>query len=452
MERSLKHHIESLESRLVLSDTVGPVAPAGFGLTAQTDTGTLADLVTSNTQPRFTWGTPADQGVPPSGTSGNYVWQVQRRDGQNLVLTEFGGTGTNGPASNLTEGSYIFFVRYQDNAGNWGEWGGVNFRVAVTPTAPANVTLVNDTGISDTDGITSDTDLFFFFSRPNSLPSDALAYREYYWAFQLGGGPTYYGISTSAIVRPSELHPALEIVPQGTHTMFVRTQDAAGNVAANWNGLVVVVDTAKPAAATNIRMDSALDWGPFNNDGITSSTAPWFNWDAPVDSTGSGLSGRFYWQVQDLSANIIQFGVVQGTQLRLPTSLANGSYRLWINTEDRAGNNGNYGLIDGGQFTIDATAASVPNLIAPSNGSAQSGGAVLLWQTATDNVGGTGVWGYQWELTGPGGAITVSDYTTSTTTTVSLSFGIGNYTWRVRSVDLAGVHSAWSTTRTMVVS
>lgn len=448
--RTNRTHFETLESRLVLSDTVGPLASSAFAMTQQTDSGVVGDFVTNNLRPAFTWSTPADQGTPPSGTSTNYIWQVQERVGSNLVLTQFGGQGGTSPSANLAEGRYIWFVRYQDNAGNWGDWGGVNFRVATTPTPPPNANLVNDSVI-DGDNVTNDTDVFFFFSRPSDLPQDALSYREYYWALSLEGGTTYYGISSNAIVRPSEFHPALQIMPEGTHTVFVRTQDAAGNLSENWGGTVFAVDVTKPTESPNIRMDSALDWGPINTDQITSSQAPWFNWDAATDS-GSGLSNRTFWQVHDLSANIIQFGETAGTQLRLPANLADGTYRLWINAEDRAGNNGNWGLIQGGTFTIDATAASVPNLIAPSDGSVQGSSAVLLWGQSTDNVGGSGVWGYQFELLGPGGSNSSSGYTTSLSTTVALSFGTGTYSWRIRSVDLAGTHSAWSTSRTMIVT
>ena len=150
--RTNRTHFETLESRLVLSDTVGPLASSAFAMTQQTDSGVVGDFVTNNLRPAFTWSTPADQGTPPSGTSTNYIWQVQERVGSNLVLTQFGGQGGTSPSANLAEGRYIWFVRYQDNAGNWGDWGGVNFRVATTPTPPPNANLVNDSVIDGDNG------------------------------------------------------------------------------------------------------------------------------------------------------------------------------------------------------------------------------------------------------------------------------------------------------------
>jgi hypothetical protein len=454
-----------------LTDTIGPRAPQGLSMNYASDLPTLGDFITNSPRPAFNWTEPTDRPDPSSGTSRIYAYQVQERVGSDLVLIEFGTKvhprwtpgypppylDHQGPNGNLHEGSYIWFVKHQDNNGNWGDWGGVSFRIVTTPTPPPDVTLLNDTNIVG-DNFTSDTDLSFSFPPPAGLPEDPFRYREYYWALELQGGTTYDGISQnyfgafSGTVRPGDTHPALRVMREGRHTMFVRTQDAAGNIPNNWGGTVFTVDTSNPDATTSIRMDSALDWGPINTDQITSSRAPWFNWEAPADTSGSGLSNQFQWQVQDLSSNIIQFGETTGTQLRLPAVLADGTYRLWINAEDRAGNSGNWALIQGGTFTIDATSAGVPNLIGPSDGSVQGSSAVLLWSQATDNIGGSGVWGYQFELIGPGGNNTTSGYLTALTTTVSLSFGTGTYTWRVRSVDLAGVHSAWSTDRTMIVT
>ena len=137
-------------------DNVGPNAPGSVDVTPNStyDTGqSQTDNITKNSNPQFQWTKPIDRGSPASGTKDYYEYQVVDSDG-NTDRSGFTSSTSVRPGS-LSDDNYEFFVRAQDNAGNWGLWGSCDFTVDTTkPTMPWNLTNPEDPTVDPTPNVT----------------------------------------------------------------------------------------------------------------------------------------------------------------------------------------------------------------------------------------------------------------------------------------------------------
>lgn len=120
-----------------------------------------------------------------------------------------------------------------------------NFTVDATPpTAPGDLVFADDTGLSATDNLTSDTELVFTWSA--STDENGIAGYEY----RLDVGAWITTAALSAIVP----------VPEGEHTLEVRAVDGFGSTGPA-SSLVVTVDLTAPSAPTDVAVDgSVLSW------------------------------------------------------------------------------------------------------------------------------------------------------------------------------------------------
>jgi hypothetical protein len=275
-------------------DTVAPAAPAAA---LATDTGASAtDGITSN-------GLVAVSGLEPGAT-----WQFSTDGGTSWQA----GTGASFALGEGVHAAGTVEVRQLDAAGNIGAavtLGAVTVDTAA-PGAPT-VTLTADTGLSATDGITSNGTLTVGGLEPNATAQ-----------YSTDGGATWSASFTAV---------------QGANSVEVRQVDLAGNVSAASGPLAFTLDAVAPAAPVAAL---AADTGLSATDGITS------NGTVAV----SGLEAGATWQYSLDSGATWQAGT--GTSF----ALAAGSYAagaLEVRQIDVAGNAGPAGQL--GAVTVDIT-------------------------------------------------------------------------------------------------
>uniref|UniRef100_A5WEB0 Uncharacterized protein n=1 Tax=Psychrobacter sp. (strain PRwf-1) TaxID=349106 RepID=A5WEB0_PSYWF len=236
----------------VTIDTKPPVAPTTApDMTAATDTGTSdTDNLTSDTTPDFTVATPTD-GTPVLIVDGVEVPATVKDNGD--------GTSTLTPTKPLTEGEHTVAVATKDPAGNVSDPSAalpvtIDTKPPVAPTTAPDMTAATDTGISDTDNLTSDTTPDFTVATPTD------------------GTPVLIvdGVEVPATVKDngdgtSTLTPTKPLT-EGEHTVAVATKDPAGNVSDPSAALPVTIDTKPPVSAATVALTADT-----NNDGLLST-------------------------------------------------------------------------------------------------------------------------------------------------------------------------------------
>ncbi|GAG37605.1 unnamed protein product, partial [marine sediment metagenome] len=117
-------------------DDQGPYAPGSVDITSNStyDTGySQTDNLTKERNPQFEWSKPSDRGA--SGTKNYYYWFIENSSGSNV--DDGTTTSTSVRPGNQSAGTYGFYVRAQDNEGNWGDWGYTSFIIDTSgPSSP----------------------------------------------------------------------------------------------------------------------------------------------------------------------------------------------------------------------------------------------------------------------------------------------------------------------------
>ena len=210
----------------------------------------------------------------------------------------------------------------------------------VDPSAPAFVSVSQDTGLSSSDGITSDNGLVINgTSEPyasvrvrldGSVVGSVEANSSGNWGFDYSGA----------------------LLNDGSHSIEFQSTDRAGNVS-NWStGTSIIIDTTAPSTATNIVFSP--DSGTAG-DGITDTGALSFSGNAEADSVvrvmanatliGSANTGSDGSWSLDLTS----------------TPLANGIYSITTVVSDVAGNESS--ASSAFDLIVDATPPTAPTIV-----------------------------------------------------------------------------------------
>lgn len=349
---------------------------------------------TKNQKPTWTW---------KSGTAstGNFRYKLNDADLSTGATATTAMTFT--PATDLAAGSWTLYVQEKNAAGTWSASGSAAVRIDTTrPKTPTvNVT-------------------------PGSPASD----RRPVWSWnkqEAGVGFFRYRLNTAAArdTGSTSFQPSVagQLV-EGSYTLYVQEGDSAGN----WSD----------EASAPIRLDLTPPTAPTVNGTAspTNSTTPTWTWVA-----GTGGNGNFRYRLNDSTMT----GATATTQLSYTsTALAAGTYTLYVQEKDSAGNwspRGAYPIV------IDLTPPGAPTL----NASSPPSPLNTLKPTWSWTSGGGGNGTFQVKLGDnnfSSGGITV----TGTTYTPPNNLPEGAQILFVRERDAAGNWSASSPGRTIFLA
>ena len=358
----------------VATYTFDTSAPATLSLTLASDTGSSAsDNLTSNAT------------INVSGLESGTTWQYQEDNSAWVTFT----------ASSFiaSTGTHSYSVRQTDAAGNTSTTNAVTYTFDTSAPAALSLTLASDTGISASDGLTSNATI-----NVSGLETGAT------WQYQVDNSAWLIGTGASFIAST------------GTHSYSVRQTDAAGNTSATSSVATYTFDTTAPAT---LSLTLASDAGSGASDGLTSNAA----------INVSGLESGATWQYQ-----------VDGTAGSWMTGTASsftasaGAHSYFVRQTDAAGNTSTPSTAV--TYTVDTSAPDTPTLtLASDTGSSASDG---LTSNATINVSGLesgATWQYQVDGSGSWATGTDSSFTASS----------GAHSYLVRQTDVAGHTSGAST-------
>ena len=257
--------------------------------------------------------------------------------------------------SALPDGQYTLLVRATDAAGNPSQNATLTFTLDTT-IAPPTVKLVSDTGVSTTDGLTSNDSV-------TGSASDLHTVTKLEAAFDTGtGSPSFHdhtpqlgnGIYTLTATHLATLSGSA--LPDGKYKLLVRATDAAGNLSQNV-ALTFTLDTtiAPPT------MKLVNDTGVSKIDGLTSNDS--VTGTASDPNTVTKLEAAFDTGTGSPSFHDITTKLVNGsytlTAADLTTlhgsALPDGQYKLLVRATDLAA--GNLSQNATLTFTLDTTIA-----------------------------------------------------------------------------------------------
>ena len=361
------------------------------------------------------------------------------------------GTISAATIGGLSSGSHTIYVRGQDSAGNWGPFnfavlgndlsGPATYGLTLTPN-PSNGS--QDVALNGT-GDDSETG--------NSIITAA----EYTID---GGTPTAMAVNVPASVASLDaVIPAATVngLSEGSHTVSVRSQDAAGN----WGMPVtidLIVDKTGPVTGVvtavlnpsngklgfNSSILAVQVKAPFADTTSNLSAAEGFIDTVGADGTGFPL----------ISTDAVFNSLTETGYVNIPLStiaqLSDGDHTIYVHGKDAAGN---WGPTSSTVLTVDRTPPVVSNVAVSPNPTL---GATSVNLTATANDNQTGVARAEWFVAGSdpgkGLATPMAINGANLTATIDVStWADGSYTISVRALDGTG---NWSTpvSTTLVVS
>lgn len=344
---------------------------------------------------RVNWGVATDN----IGVSG---YSYRTYDGSAYSSWSALQSSTTADISGLVVGkTYTVYIRAQDAAGNIGD------------EANASHTML-DIDKPSLPSITSKTQLNSNTLRVSwSAATDNVAVSGYRYR-------TYDGSSYSAW---SALQSATSVdiggmVVGNTYTVYVRAEDAAGNVSSESSTTHTMLDITKPSAA-----------GAVSKSQLTSTTLR-VSWGAATDNVSvSGYSYRIY----DGSSYSSWSALQSSTSVDISGLTVGKTYTVYIRAQDAAGNisdevNTSHAMLD----IVNPTAPS--GLVANQTSSST---LTVSWNPSTDDIQ---VRGYRYRVNAGGWSAE------QTGTTISLSGLVvgATYTIYVQSVDTSGNYSAES--------
>ncbi|EOW0020465.1 Ig-like domain-containing protein [Enterobacter cloacae] len=421
-------NVGATDSQEVVIDLTAPVATSITVDSISQDTGLSdSDFITSDTQISLKGTLGAALG------SGDHV-QISLDGGQNWTDVSVSGLGwTYVDGRTLADGDYNYQLRVIDDAGNISATVSQVVTIdTVVPDASKTIaidSISDDTGLSSSDFITSDTSLTLHGSLGATLADGEYA------QISIDGGVTWQNV---IVTGNSWYYVDGRTLANQTYDYYVRVVDAAGNVGASAHQQVTV-DTVAPDAAITVSVDNiTVDTGFDNNDFLTSSTSYTLH-----GTLGAELGAGEYVQVSMDGGTTWVYATVSGTQWSYndTRTLTDDSYSYQVRVVDQAGN---VGATTSQVVTVDTQAPQYGVTIdSISDDTGQSGSDFITMDTTLTINGSLGSaladdervqisldGGNTWVDT------TVTNQRWSYTDTRDLDDG--NYTYQVRIIDQAG--------------
>ncbi|HHA1691626.1 TPA: Ig-like domain-containing protein [Enterobacter hormaechei subsp. xiangfangensis] len=321
--------------------TVDLTAPSmGISIDSlQNDTGLSAnDFITNDSQVVVNGSLTAQLG-------NNEKAQISLEGGVTWIdLTVTGTTWRYTDGRTLTDGTYQYQVRVIDNAGNVGATDSQDVVIDLTKPAAATITVDSvsqDTGLSDSDFITSDNQISLKGTLGAALGSGDHA------QISLDGGATWTDVSVSGL---SWTYIDGRTLTDGDYNYQLRVIDEAGNISAT-TSQVVTIDTVAPDASKTIAIDSISDdTGLSSSDFITRDTSLTLH-----GSLGATLADGEYAQISIDGGVTWQNVIVTGNSWYYVDgrTLGNQTYDYYVRVVDAAGN---VGASAHQQVTVDTVA------------------------------------------------------------------------------------------------
>ena len=400
-------------SLTITIDTQKPATPVAPVLDPASNTGSVADNITADTTPTFTGNAENDAIVKL------YVNGVE-----NGGVVASGGSWSITTTA-LTDGAKSITVTATDLAGNVSDTSEA-LEVIIDATAPAppskpDITDASDTGISNTDNITSNkTPVFTGIAEVNSTV------KLYSIVDGLIGSATADGTTGEWTITSIAL-------AEGNHSITATATDVAGNVSPISAALAITIDITDPGVPviTGITEDT----GTSNTDGVTSDNTPTVNGTSEANALIKIFVGALTYETTANSSGVWSYTLA---------TLADGGYAITAQAVDLAGNESSVSAAY--NITVDTTSPNIPTIAGITNDTGRNNadgitsdqnliingtsevnakidvfiGAGLI---GTTNANGSGSWSF--------------DYTGTT-------LAAGSYTISAKATDIAGNVSASS--------
>ncbi|HED1726059.1 TPA: Ig-like domain-containing protein [Enterobacter hormaechei subsp. xiangfangensis] len=418
--------------------TVDLTAPSmGISIDSlQNDTGLSAnDFITNDSQVVVNGSLTAQLG-------NNEKAQISLDGGVTWIdLTVTGTTWRYTDGRTLTDGTYQYQVRVIDNAGNVGATDSQDVVIDLTKPAAATITVDSvsqDTGLSDSDFITSDNQISLKGTLGAALGNGDHA------QISLDGGATWTEVSVSGL---SWTYIDGRTLTDGDYNYQLRVIDEAGNISAT-TSQVVTIDTVAPDASKTIAIDSISDdTGLSSSDFITRDTSLTLH-----GSLGATLADGEYAQISIDGGVTWQNVIVTGNSWYYVDgrTLGNQTYDYYVRVVDAAGN---VGASAHQQVTVDTVAPDAAITVTVDNITVDTGfdNNDFLTSSTSYTLNGTlgaelGAGEYV-QVSMDGGSTWV--YATVSGTqwryTDARTLADGDYRYQVRVVDQAGNVGATTT-------
>ncbi|HCT9391397.1 TPA: Ig-like domain-containing protein [Enterobacter hormaechei] len=418
--------------------TVDLTAPSmGISIDSlQNDTGLSAnDFITNDSQVVVNGSLTAQLG-------NNEKAQISLDGGVTWIdLTVTGTTWRYTDGRTLTDGTYQYQVRVIDNAGNVGATDSQDVVIDLTKPAAATITVDSvsqDTGLSDSDFITSDNQISLKGTLGAALGNGDHA------QISLDGGATWTDVSVSGL---SWTYIDGRTLTDGDYNYQLRVIDEAGNISAT-TSQVVTIDTVAPDASKTIAIDSISDdTGLSSSDFITRDTSLTLH-----GSLGATLADGEYAQISIDGGVTWQNVIVTGNSWYYVDgrTLGNQTYDYYVRLVDAAGN---VGASAHQQVTVDTVAPDAAITVTVDNITVDTGfdNNDFLTSSTSYTLNGTlgaelGAGEYV-QVSMDGGSTWV--YATVSGTqwryTDARTLADGDYRYQVRVVDQAGNVGATTT-------
>ncbi|MBI1184788.1 PKD domain-containing protein, partial [bacterium] len=209
------------------------------------------------------------------------------------------------------------------------------------PSAPSIASITDDTGLSNSDGITYDQKLVF--KGTAEANSTVFVYRD----------GAAVGSTSASSTGAWTFNYTNATLSEGRYIFTAKAEDAAGNLSSNSTGFAVVVDITKPNKPIAADLLASSDSGYDDSDNKTNDNTPSFEGKAEAGSkveiyAGANLLGSAF-----ANAGSWSFTVPGAS------ALADGNYTITVTATDTAGNTSD--ASNGLDIIIDTQAPSAPS-------------------------------------------------------------------------------------------